>query len=78
MQTLVQICEALGAILGGCGVFYSRRAARLSEPTGDGFASTVLASLNTINLRLTNLEHWQHEQTQSDRPSPGQQEPPRR
>jgi hypothetical protein len=55
--TLLQVSEAFGVVVVGMGsAYFSRRAMKLSEPTGNGFASLVVSSLNRIHDRLDKLE----------------------
>lgn len=57
MSTLLSLAQAGATVLLGVGsVWFSRRAAKLSEPTGNGFSGHVLTSLDLINRRLTRLE----------------------
>lgn len=69
--------EAAGTFVFGVGtIWFSRRAAKLSEPTGNGFAGVVLAKLTNIEARLTRLENPSGSQTGNDGTGPAEQVAP--
>jgi hypothetical protein len=56
-QTVLQLAEAIGVIVIGFGsAWFSRKAARLSEPTGNGWADHVKDSLHRIESRMDRIE----------------------
>lgn len=78
LTTISEIVGMLGTVVGTGGYLWSRRAAKLSKPTGNGFASVVLTSLNLINTRLDRMEtRLDVLDPRTDGPGPAEQEPPR-
>lgn len=56
ITAIYDIVGIAGTIFSVGGAIWSRRAAKLSKPTGNGFAQTVLASLIRIESRLDTTE----------------------
>lgn len=56
LSALYDLVGIAGTIFSVGGAIWSRRAAKLSKPTGNGFAQTVLASLLRIESRQDALE----------------------
>lgn len=56
MSAISQLVGVVGTVVGTGGAVWSRRAARLSGPTGNGFAASVLTSLVRIESRLDTVE----------------------
>jgi hypothetical protein len=48
--------EAIGTVVSVGALFWSRRAAKLSEPTGNGWSTHVLTALDSITRRLDRIE----------------------
>jgi hypothetical protein len=56
-QTILSLAEAVGVIVIGIGsAWFSRKAARLSEPTGNGWADHVRDALGRIEHRIDRIE----------------------
>lgn len=51
LTTIYDVVGILGTLASTAGLLWSRRAAKLSKPTGNGFAANVLASLFRIEGR---------------------------
>lgn len=55
--TALEISQAVGVIVVGIGsAWYSRRAAVLSRPTGNGWGQLVIDDLRDIKTRLARVE----------------------
>lgn len=73
LATIYQIIGMVGTIVSSGGYLWSRRAAKLSAPTANGFAGTVLTGLVRIETRLDTLEtRLDNLDLTSDRPVPRQ------
>lgn len=56
-STLLNLSEAFGVIAVGLGAtFFSRRASKLSEPTGNGWAKDVVGRLERIEDNQNDLQ----------------------
>lgn len=56
LTTAYDIAGIVGTIFTVGGAFWSRRAAKLSKPTGNGFAGVVLAKFDRIDQRFDDME----------------------
>lgn len=56
LSVAAQIIGMAGTVVGTGAAVWSRRAARLSAPTGNGFANVVLGHLTNLNARMDRME----------------------
>lgn len=55
LSAIYEIVGMVGTVVATGGALWSRRAAKLSKPTGNGFATTVLTHLTEIRTELREL-----------------------
>lgn len=57
LSTIYDVVGIVGTVFGIGAAIYSRRAARLSEPTGNGFAAEVISTLNRLERKFDGHTH---------------------